>query len=666
MFYPLAKPCIAKEEEDAVLKVLRSGILSIGPKIKEFEKNFAKKIGTKYACAVSSGTAGLHLSMIAAGISKGDEVITTPFSFVASANSIQYVGARPMFVDIDPLTYNIDPDKIEQKITKRTKAILVVHIFGQSVDMDPIIKIAKKHNLKIIEDACESICATYKGKNVGTFGESAVFAFYPNKQLTTGEGGMIITNKKEIYEKCCSLRNQGRASNMKWLDHQYLGYNYRMDEMSAAIGVEQLKKIENTIKERARIASLYQKHLGAYRGIVQVPHISSNCIHTWFVYVVKLLNFKIDRDEVIDKLEKKGIYTKPYLPSIHLFSFYKKQYRYNKGDFPVSENVSKSSLALPFYIGLKEKDIKNICKILIQVIGSCRKNNMANKKPKVVLIGGTGFIGSHLAQKLWNKNESSLVVVHKSKQDHSKKLPGVIFKRINLKRSCAQLEIVVKDADYIVILTQPNKFIIQNIIKSLYRANSLKKIVYLSSILVYPESKNKVSEKTKIGPKGEYEQTKVYEETILSEFARKKNKKLCIARPVNIYGNTEDKGIIGKIFSSACSNNPFTIYGTGEQKRDYIYIDDVIDFIEYLIFFNQKKNIEVFNLGTSEAINVKNLIKLISEITGIRIKIKNAKQRNEKKNIVSDSSRILKLSSKNIQNNLKNGLKRTSGVYANL
>ena len=195
MFYPLAKPWIAKEEEGAVLKVLRSGILSIGPKVEEFEKNFAKKIGTKYAVAVSSGTAGLHLSMVAAGISKGDEVITSPFSFVASANSIQYVGAKPVFVDINPITYNIDPEKIEKKITKKTKAILVVHIFGQSSDMDPIIKIAKKYNLKIIEDACESICAKYKGKNVGTFGESAVFAFYPNKQLTTGEGGMIVTDK---------------------------------------------------------------------------------------------------------------------------------------------------------------------------------------------------------------------------------------------------------------------------------------------------------------------------------------------------------------------------------------------------------------------------------------------------------------------------------------
>ncbi|MEK7164636.1 MAG: DegT/DnrJ/EryC1/StrS family aminotransferase, partial [Patescibacteria group bacterium] len=255
--YPLAKPYLGKAEEQAATEVLRSGILSIGSKVREFEKQFAKKIGTKYACAVSSGTAGLHLTMIAAGIGPGDEVITTPFSFIASANCIIYVGAKPVFVDIDPQTYNIDPQKIEAKITKRTKAIVVVHIFGQSADMESIMAIAKKYKLKIIEDACESIAAQYQGKRTGTFGESAVFAFYPNKQMTTGEGGMIVTDSKKIYELCCSLRNQGRADNMQWLDHQLLGYNYRLDEMSAAIGLVQLKKLDSMIKERQKIAAWY-------------------------------------------------------------------------------------------------------------------------------------------------------------------------------------------------------------------------------------------------------------------------------------------------------------------------------------------------------------------------------------------------------------------------
>ncbi len=366
--YQLAKPYITQKEKNYVLEALNSGYLSLGSKYREFEKRFAKKIGAKYACAVSSGTAGLHLAMIAAKIKKGDEVITSPFSFISSANCILYVGAKPVFVDINPLTYNIDPAKIEKKITKRTKAILVVHIFGQSVDMAPILKIANKYNLKIIEDACESICATHKGKNVGTFGESAVFAFYPNKQMTTGEGGMIVTDNKEIYKLCCSLRNQGRTENIQWLDHQCLGYNYRMDEMSAAVGLAQLGKLDFMIKQRHKIAGLYNKHLAKYSDIVQIPYTAKDNTHTWFVYVVKIKSKKIKRSEIINKLRKQGIITKPYLPSIHLFGFYKKQFGYKKGDFPVSEDISNNSLALPFYIGLKEVDVKYITNKLISLL----------------------------------------------------------------------------------------------------------------------------------------------------------------------------------------------------------------------------------------------------------------------------------------------------------
>src|SRR3990167_1866874 len=227
MKYPIAKPYIGKEEKAVVAKVLRSGVLSIGPEVVAFEKAFALKLGTKFACAVSSGTAGLHLTMLAAGLKKGDEVLTSPFSFIASANAILYVGATPVFVDINPVSFNIDPDKIEEKITTKTKAILVVHIFGQSADMKPILKLANKYKLKVIEDACESLNASYHGKKVGTFGESAVFAFYPNKQMTTGEGGMIVTNDRSVDALCRSLRNQGRSGNMQWLDHERLGYNYR-------------------------------------------------------------------------------------------------------------------------------------------------------------------------------------------------------------------------------------------------------------------------------------------------------------------------------------------------------------------------------------------------------------------------------------------------------
>jgi len=371
--YPLAKPCITKFEETEVLQVLRSSILSLGPKVEEFEKQFAKKIGRKYACAVSSGTAGLHLAMIAAGIGAGDEVITSPFSFVASANCIMYVGAKPVFVDIDPKTYNIDPKKIEEKITKKTRAILVAHIFGQPADMRPIMALAKKHKLKIIEDACESISARYKGKQAGTFGESAVFAFYPNKQMTTGEGGMVVTNSKRVDELCRSLRNQGRKPNLQWLDHQYLGYNYRLDEMSAALGLAQLKKLDSLIRERQKIAGWYGKYLSKRNDIIQAPVVAPGSTHTWFVYVVNILSKRVLRDKVMARLAKLGIATKPYLPSIHLFDFYKKTFHYKKGDYPVSENISKNSLALPFYIGLKEGDIKYIVNQLITVINAYEK-----------------------------------------------------------------------------------------------------------------------------------------------------------------------------------------------------------------------------------------------------------------------------------------------------
>jgi len=366
--YPIAKPYITKKEEKNVLKVLRSGLLSLGPKHREFEKKFAKKIGTKYACAVSSGTAGLHLAMIAAGIKPGDEIITSPFSFIASANSILYVGAKPVFVDISPLTYNIDPKKIEEKITKKTKAILVVHIFGQSANMTPILKIAKKYNLKIIEDACESVCSKYKNKKVGTFGESSVFAFYPNKQMTTGEGGILVTDNKKIHELCCSLRNQGRTADMQQLDHKRLGYNYRMGEINAVIGLVQLEKLDFMIKQRKKIANLYNKYLSNHKNIIKIPQISKNNTHTWFVYVIKIKDKRINRDEVIKKLKKQGISTKPYLPSIHLFDFYKKQFNYKKGNFPISEDISNNSLALPLYIGLKENDIKYITNKLIKIL----------------------------------------------------------------------------------------------------------------------------------------------------------------------------------------------------------------------------------------------------------------------------------------------------------
>ena len=357
--YPSAKPNITSLEKKYVLEVLNSGILSMGEKQDKFEKAFANKLNVKYAVAVSSGTAGLHLALLVAGIGKGDEVITTPFSFVASANAILYVGATPVFVDITAQGFNMDTELIEQAITPRTKAILVVHIFGQSANMDQILKIAKKHNLKIIEDACESVGATYQGRHVGTFGEAAVFAFYPNKQMTTGEGGMITTNSKRVYETVKSLRNQGRSASKSWLDHERLGYNYRLDEMSCAVGLAQIERINFLLKERQHIAGLYYKYLCMHEDMIDTPRVLPGNIHTWFVYVIRLKNARC-RTKLMHNLEKDGISTKPYLPSIHLLRYYRETFGYKEGNFPVSEAVSNSTLALPFYIGLTEADIKYI------------------------------------------------------------------------------------------------------------------------------------------------------------------------------------------------------------------------------------------------------------------------------------------------------------------
>jgi len=371
--YPASRPYISQKDKKAVAQVLETDYLSLGPNHKKFEEKFAKRIGTRYAVSVSSGTAGLHLALLASGIKPGDEVITSPFSFIASSNAIIYTGAKPVFCDVDPATGNISPDEIEKKITKKTKALLIVHIFGQAANMKRIMPIAKKHNLKIIEDACESIDAKHFGKKVGTFGESAVFAFYPNKQMTTGEGGMIVTNSKKIYELCSSLRNQGRSKTDKWLEHKLLGYNYRMDELSAALGISQLEQLSSFIHKRNQIASWYSKAFKNDNDIIETPVITPHNTHTWFVYVIRLKSRLVDRDRLIELLEKSNIFTKPYLPSIHLSPYYKKRYHMKPGMFPNSEEISRVSLALPLYIQLNKKDVLNIAKKIIRIIRSYEK-----------------------------------------------------------------------------------------------------------------------------------------------------------------------------------------------------------------------------------------------------------------------------------------------------
>ncbi len=355
---PIAKPYIDDRDRKIVASVLKSDVISGGPYLEKFENNFAIYVGIQGSCAVSSGTAGLHLAVKALGIGKGDEVITSPFSFIASSNCLLYEGAKPVFVDIEETTFNMDPIKIESAITKRTRAILVVHIFGQTAQMDQIMKIAKKHNLKIIEDACESLGATYKGKMAGTFGDIGVFAFYPNKQMTTGEGGMLVTSSEKYLKLFKSLRNQGRRGGDKWLESEILGYNYRLDEMRAALGVSQLKKLPFMIAERIRVAKTYNQELAGVDWIT-TPEIGQNRTHTWFVYIIRVASAK--RDLLIKILTEKGIQTRNYLPSIHLQPFMKKTFGYKNGDFPVSEKVSSETLALPIFVGLSSKDIKYVC-----------------------------------------------------------------------------------------------------------------------------------------------------------------------------------------------------------------------------------------------------------------------------------------------------------------
>jgi perosamine synthetase len=361
---PLSKPYIDEKDIAGVVEVLKSGWLSLGPKLKEFEEKFAKFVGVKHAIAVSSGTAGLHLCMKALGVGFGDEVITTPFSFVASSNCVVYEDANPVFVDIDEKTFNIDVSKIEEKITDKTKAILPVHIFGQSADMNAIMKIAEKRGLYVVEDAAEAIGAEYFGKKVGTFGNASVFAFYPNKQMTTGEGGMICTDDDKFAELCRSLRNQGRADNDEWLSHEKIGFNYRLDEMSCALGVTQLDKIDFLLSDRKRVANTYDVELEDVEG-VSLPNRDSNK-RSWFVYVVRL-SAGVDRDKVISLLKDHGVQSKPYLPAIHLQKPYL-ELGYSEGDFPVCEAVSRSTIALPFYTGMAADQVKVVCDALKGVL----------------------------------------------------------------------------------------------------------------------------------------------------------------------------------------------------------------------------------------------------------------------------------------------------------
>jgi perosamine synthetase len=308
--------------------------------------------------AVNSGTSGLHLCVKALDIGEGDQVLTTPFSFIASANCILYERARPVFVDIDPLTLNLDVSLIEAKISNRTKAILPVHIFGQPCDMAKLMALARQYNLRVIEDACESIGATCKGQKAGTFGDCSVFAFYPNKQLTTAEGGAILTNNDSIASACRSMRNQGRAEDSTWLAHDRLGYNYRLSDVHSALGAAQLTRIQELLAKRERVANLYARALHNVEGISLPPAIPGT-VRSWFVYVILLdPDFtREQRNQILLALQHQGIGCSDYFPPIHLQPFYARQFGYRRGDFPISESVSDRTIALPFFGNLGEEDI---------------------------------------------------------------------------------------------------------------------------------------------------------------------------------------------------------------------------------------------------------------------------------------------------------------------
>lgn len=365
---PLSSPDITEKERKAVLDVLNTPKLSLGPKLTEFEEKFAKYIGVKYAIAVNSGTSGLHLCIRALGINEGDEVITTPFSFIASSNCILFERAKPVFVDIREDTLNIDEEKIEKAITKKTKAILPVHVFGYPANIEKIMKIAKKHNLAVIEDACEAIGAKINGKRVGSFGDCSVFAFYPNKQMTTGEGGMICTNNKKIADLAKSMRNQGRGSS-KWLSHDILGYNYRLSDINCALGIAQLSRIENILKKRENVAKIYTKNIIKNESMILPPENMEKYKRSWFVYVIRFSNNipAKKRDELIEILTKKGIGCGEYFPPIHLEPFYQKM-GFKKNQFPITEEIAKRTIALPFYNNLTEENIKYIANLINKFI----------------------------------------------------------------------------------------------------------------------------------------------------------------------------------------------------------------------------------------------------------------------------------------------------------
>lgn len=359
---PLARPNITPLEIEAVTAVLRTPNLSLGPELPAFEADFAAFCGTRHAVAVSSGTAALHLLVHARGIGPGDEVITTPFSFVASANCVLMERAKPVFADIDPATWNIEPARIAAAITPRTRAIIAVDVFGQPADMDAIRELARKHGLFLIEDSCEALGSAFKGRPAGSLGDAGVFGFYPNKQLTTGEGGMIVTDDNALADRCRSLRNQGRDASNGWLAHARLGYNFRLSDINCALGRAQLARIKEIIETRDRVHSWYRLRLETEPRLV-MQAVRPDVRVSWFVFVVRLADSytSADRDRILNALRTRGIGCGNYFVPIHLQPFYAESHGFRPGDFPECERVAARTIALPFHHELDEGVVDYIC-----------------------------------------------------------------------------------------------------------------------------------------------------------------------------------------------------------------------------------------------------------------------------------------------------------------
>ncbi len=366
---PLAQPVIGDREVELVTRVLRSGQLSLGPVLRQFEEMWAERVGVKHAIACSSGTAGLHVALHQAGIGPGDEVIVPSFTFVASANAILFTGATPVFVEVDPLTFNLDPAAVEAAITPRTRAIEIVDIFGYPAELPALIDIARRHDLVLVEDACQAIGGGYDGKPYGSWGHPTVLAFYANKQMTTAEGGVILTDDDEVARAALSLVNQGRSDSGAWLVHSRLGFNYRMSDVHAAIGIGQLERLDDMLAGRARVAAWYQAAIAEIDGVT--PMYEGPQERSWFVYAPRL-DASIDRNAVIGALEAREISAKPYLPCVHLQPFYQEEHGYRPGFLPVTEAISSSTIALPFFPAMTEDQVGTVAGALAEAIAEVR------------------------------------------------------------------------------------------------------------------------------------------------------------------------------------------------------------------------------------------------------------------------------------------------------